>query len=72
MDTIPLTRNVPLPKPRIRNLYPYRDMVVGDSFFIDNGNMQNVCNNNWRQGKKLNMKFVARQEAGGIRVWRTA
>jgi len=47
-------------------------MVVGDSFFIDNGNMQNVCNNNWRQGKKLNMKFVARQEAGGIRVWRTA
>lgn len=47
-------------------------MVVGDSFFIDHGIMQNVCNNNWRQGKKLNMKFVARQEPGGIRVWRMA
>lgn len=70
-DVIELTRNFPLPAPRLRNTYPYRSMVVGDSFVVRGGKMQIVCNNNWRVGKKLGWKFVARKDAEGVRVWRT-
>lgn len=70
MEKIELTRSVPLPTPRLRNVYPYKDMVVGDSFVVPGSSMQVVCNNNWRMGKKLNMSFIARKDADGIRVWR--
>jgi len=47
-------------------------MEVGDSFFVDGGKLQVVCNNNYRTGKKLDRKFIARCEKEGVRVWRTA
>ena len=31
---IELTKEVPVPEPRIRNVYPYKVMEVGDSFFV--------------------------------------
>jgi hypothetical protein len=70
MERLELTRNVPPPKPIRRGVYPYKEMVVGDSFFVPGANRQVVCNNNWRMGKKLGMKFIARVDAGGVRVWR--
>jgi hypothetical protein len=45
-------------------------MVIGDSFLVPDANLQVVCNNNWRMGKKLGMKFIARKEVDGVRVWR--
>jgi hypothetical protein len=33
--------------------------------------MQVVLNGNWRAGKKLGVKFIARREGDGIRVWRS-
>lgn len=69
---IELTKEVPVPEPRIRNVYPYKAMEVGDSFFIDGVKMQIVLNNNYRSGKKLGMTFIARREKEGVRVWRTA
>ena len=63
-------KDVPIPEARKR--YPYRDMDIGDSFFVDAGGIQNVCNQNYRMGKKLGMSFIARKENGGVRVWRTA
>ena len=70
MISIDVQKDVPVPEARKR--YPYKEMDIGDSFFVDGGGIQNVCNQNYRMGKKLGMSFIARKEEGGIRVWRTA
>lgn len=69
---IELTKEIPVPEPRIRNAYPYKAMEVGDSFFIEGVKMQIVLNNNYRTGKRLGMQFIARREGDGVRVWRVA
>ena len=68
---IEVQKDVPVPQARVRNRYPRHTMEVGDSFFVRDGNLQVVCNGNWRMGKKLGRKFIARREADGVRVWRT-
>ena len=65
---VDLDRNIPLPNPRQK--YPYREMNIGDSFFVEGASLQNICNQNYRNGKTLNMSFIARSEDNGIRVWR--
>jgi hypothetical protein len=70
MDRLELTRSIPMPRIRVRGIYPYKEMVIGDSFLVPDANLQVVCNNNWRMGKKLGMKFIARKEVDGVRVWR--
>lgn len=70
MISVELEKGVPLPVARQK--YPYKEMEVGDSFFVNGGGIQNVCNQNYRMGKKLGMSFIARKENGGVRVWRTA
>jgi len=67
---IAVEKNKPLPKERLRNSYPYKQMEVGDSFFVDDTPMQVVLNSNYRMGSKLKMKFTARREGAGVRVWR--
>ena len=47
-------------------------MDIGDSFFVQAGKMQVVCNANYRASKKLGFKFIARCEPEGVRVWRTS
>lgn len=72
--TIQIDKNVPLPESprRGRNaIYPWRELGVGDSFFVadprDSGVLRNlVC----ITGKRLNRKFTCRKEPGGFRVWR--
>ena len=68
MINLEISKDVPLPVDKRR--YPYKVMEVGDSFFVDGGKLQVVCNNNYRTGKKLERKFIARCEEGGVRVWR--
>ena len=68
MISMELTKDVPVPPDKRR--YPYRVMDVGDSFFVAEGKLQVVCNNNYRTGKKLGRRFIARREEGGVRVWR--
>lgn len=70
MINVEISKDVPLPPPRRR--YPYSEMEVGESFLIAEGNLQVVCNANYRAGKRLNRKFIARREEGGVRVWRTS
>lgn len=70
MISLDVQKDVPVPVPRKR--YPYASMEIGDSFFVEGGGIQNICNQNYRTGKKLGMSFIARKEEGGIRVWRTA
>ena len=68
MINVEISKDVPLPLPRRR--YPYGVMEVGESFLVDGGNLQVVCNANYRAGKRLSRKFIARREEGGVRVWR--
>jgi len=68
MSAVELSKDVPLPEPKIR--YPYRAMEVGDSFMVHGGKLQVVCNANYRAGKRLGMTFIARREPEGVRVWR--
>ena len=70
MINVGLDKDIPVPEPRKR--YPYREMEIGDSFFVPAGGIQNICNQNYRTGKKLGRSFIARKEDGGVRVWRTA
>ena len=70
MISVGLDKDVPLPEARKR--YPYREMEVGDSFFVEGGGIQNICNQNYRTGKKLGKSFIARKEDGGVRVWRVS
>ena len=69
--SIAIESNVPLPRERKRNVYPYKQMDIGDSFFIDDIAINIVCNNIYRVGKHTGMKFTARREGNGVRVWRT-
>ena len=67
---IEVSKEFPLPEVRKKNVYPYKQMDVGDSFFLENTKKQIVFNNNYRASKTLGMKFTARVEGDGVRVWR--
>lgn len=69
--TIEVDKNIPIPPEKKRNVYPYKVMNVGESFYIPEGKLQIVCNANYRSGKQLGRKFIARKENEGVRVWRT-
>ena len=64
-------KNRELPKIRVRNSYSYKVMEISDSFFVEDTSLQVICNSNYRMGKQLGMKFIARKENDGVRVWRT-
>jgi hypothetical protein len=68
---IVVEKNIPIPPEKKRNVYPYKIMECGESFFIPQGKIQIVCNANYRTGKQLSKKFIARKEKEGVRVWRT-
>lgn len=67
---IEIEKNIPLPAQKKRNVYPYKEMGVGESFLVGEGKMQIVCNANYRASKAMGMKFIARKEGNGVRVWR--
>lgn len=69
ISNVEVESGVPLPVERRR--YPYAQMQVGDSFVVRAVSLQVVCNANYRTGKKLGRKFVARKVEDGVRVWRT-
>lgn len=55
------------------NKYPFKDMNVGDSFFVDaniDKPMTSIYGNAYMFGKKHKMKFSLRRMNGGVRVWR--
>ena len=65
-------KDVPLPEPKVRHNYPYEQMQVGESFWVDGLSLQALCNSNLRWSKKLNRKFICRREGEGVRIWRQA
>ena len=69
---IRVEKGVALPVERVERKYPHEDMEVGDSFAVPVGARAKVLNANYRAGKRLGMKFVARTEGEVMRVWRVA
>ena len=69
-DTLDIEKDVPLTTKIRRYTYPYKDMDVGDSFFVADGKLPTINNANYRASKALGWKFSARKQDGGIRVWR--
>ena len=68
---IKVDKGIPIPKWQQRRKYPWREMKVGDSFFVagekDTHRMASAANG---IRKLLKMEFVTRTEKGGVRVWR--
>jgi hypothetical protein len=65
-----ITTAVPIPMPRKRHNYPYAELQIGESFYVENVKMQSLCNLNRRHGKTMGRKFVCRREGVGVRIWR--
>lgn len=73
MEVLKIDKGMPIPdSERKRSIYPCKDMVPGDSFFIENPNRNGIYSALSHYRHRYNMKFLTRQEKGGIRVWRIA
>jgi hypothetical protein len=74
MDEIKIEKGIKIPE-RIGTLrhsrYPYRQLKVGESFFVKDvkGAKLNGSIAYWQ--RTLNIKLVWRTVDGGVRVWRT-
>lgn len=76
VNTLKIEKNIPIP---VRTIYPFKDMQIGDSFFVSIGNdkpkynqKQNVYMAMWKFCQKnTNKKFTTASIDNGIRVWRT-
>ena len=74
MAKYPIEKNVPIP-PRLRRrgrepLYSWREMVVGDSFFVPAKTPHSLSTQISRASRDYGKKFTSRPENGGTRVWR--
>ncbi len=77
---ITVQSGIPLPNPdspRGRSIYPWREMSVGDSFFVKGDpNKKNPISGGAvgsaarRLGVKFAMRYVTERGQKGIRVWR--
>lgn len=74
MSKFKIEKNVPPPAPRCYlGKYPFKDMKVGDSFFVPEGSNHNLASMRQKAylaGKHHGMKFSTRYADGGVRVWR--
>ena len=78
MSDFPIEKDIPLPTTGRRVKYPFKDMEVGDSFFVPpEGHFggeplrKRINQNAYQNGRKIGMKFITRVEKRGVRVWRT-
>lgn len=68
---IEIDKGVPLPprsRANVRRIYPWREMEIGDSFFVPGKTANQMSPSCGRVGRELNAKFAVRQEANGVRV----
>lgn len=69
MSDMKIEKGVPMPKNKRATKYPFAEMEVGDSFYVepDNGSIHAAAS--W-YGKRNNKKFATRKEGEGRRIWR--
>ena len=64
--------NVPVPKrTNVKSSkYPWTLMDVDESFEVPDGKIKSLRTTAYAAGKRLGMKFIAREMEGGVRIWR--
>jgi hypothetical protein len=67
---VKLEKNIEIPEKQKIAKYPYDVLELGDSFYVQDGELGRLCNANYREWRKSGKKFTARKVDGGVRVWR--
>jgi hypothetical protein len=70
---IKIDKNVPMPQEAARAKYPWKQMEIGDSFFVPANGKSTRYRRNCLQSNahgQVPRKFAVRLEEGGVRVWR--
>jgi hypothetical protein len=65
-----LERDKPIPTDRVK--YPWRDMKVGDSFFVPGMAVSAIAGSVSGASSRGAGKFRCRAENGGVRIWKIA
>lgn len=68
-----IDKDVKMPIYHGRSPYPFRDMEVGDSVFFDEepfGSQSRPVAAARKWGKNRGVRFSARREGYGVRIWR--
>lgn len=65
-----IEKGIEIPQPKGNRKYPWKEMKVGDSFFLKGGGHSTIYPAASYAGTRNNKKFVVRAVEGGIRVWR--
>jgi hypothetical protein len=73
MTDIKIESHIPIPiKKRGNRKYPWDQMKVGDSFFVEGVTQNSLSTAAKYQTTKSGIKFTTAAEGSGIRVWRIA
>lgn len=71
---VKIEKKIQIPRSKTRpNVYPWVDLKVGDSFFIDDAKKQHVvfsCVKQYNINYKQKIQITTRREGKGVRVWR--
>lgn len=75
MSEFTIEEDIPIPDAHrglgVSPKYPFREMNIGDSFFVPDMKANELSARATYYGKSLNMKFTVRAVEGGARIWRT-
>ena len=65
-----LERGLDIPDRKTGPKYPYEQLELGDSFYLEGGDLSKLCNANYREWRRTGKKYTARKVENGVRVWR--
>lgn len=68
--TFKIEKGVPLPPKRSASKYPFKEMGVGDSIFVDGKDGPKAVRAAYIWGRRNNVGMAARREHNGHRIWR--
>lgn len=63
-----IEKGIKIPRINERFNYPWRDMEVGDSVYVEGTKARSACFNFATRNKEF--RFATRKEGNGIRIWR--
>ena len=66
-----IEKNIPIPEQTRKKKYPFKDMEVGDSIFVEKEMISRVYSAARTYGSRKGLYFSARKEGNGYRIWRT-
>ncbi len=71
--TFKIDKGIELPPERVKNSYPWKELSIGDSFFVPNmrsGARQGLQSISARHGIRIAVRSVVENGVKGVRVWR--